>query len=36
MVHKRGRKLKLGIVDEAENGDFSFERTSYLYYQRYA
>ena len=33
MVHKRGIGLKLGIVDEAENGDLSFKQASYLYYQ---
>ena len=35
MVYKRGSELKLGIVDEAENGDLSFEGAFYLYYQRY-
>ena len=33
MVHKIGRQLKLGIVDEAENGDLSFKKVFYLYYQ---
>ena len=32
MVHKRKIWLKLGIVDEAENGDPSFKQASYLYY----
>ena len=29
MVYKIERQLKLGIVDEAENGDLSFKRASY-------
>ena len=33
MIHKIGRQLKLGIVDEAENGDLSFKKAFYLYYQ---
>ena len=36
MVHKKGVKLKLGIVDEAENEDLSFNGAFYLYYQSYA
>jgi hypothetical protein len=32
MVYKRGSELKLGIVDEAENGDLSFRGAFYLYY----
>jgi hypothetical protein len=33
MVHKIERQLKLGIVDKAENGDLSFKKVFYLYYQ---
>ena len=36
MFHKKRSQLKLGIVDEAENGDLSSKRASYLYYQSYA
>ena len=36
MVHKKRIRLKLGIVDEAENGDLSFKQASYLYYQNRA
>ena len=36
MVHKRRSQLKLGIVDEAENGDLSFKGAFYLYYQSFA
>ena len=36
MMHKRGVKLRLGIVDKAENGDLSFKGASYLYYQSHA
>ena len=32
MFHKKGLGLKLGIMDEAENGDLNFKRASYLYY----
>jgi hypothetical protein len=36
MVHKKRSQLRLGIVDEAENGDLSFKGASYLYYQSHA
>ena len=36
VFHKRRIGLKLGIVDEAENGDLSFKQASYLNYQSHA
>ena len=33
VFHKMRRLLKLGIVDEAENGDLCFKGAFYLYYQ---